>query len=535
MLLNAVGELGNLLALGFAPASVVTPVGAVGVVFNAIFASLFLKEPFRKIDMIGLVLIVTGIVVVVLCSKESNVQLSVSECIDAYFNRAAFYIYVALLCGSCAWCISLYKRGLGTKYMSMSVHTRTLCTLCIFTAHTCRRYILLCSLISSVTVLACKVAVGWVAMSGQGKNQFNHVLFYVAWLAVIVSAVVSVHYLQQAMQHFGNNQVVPVYYATFTLACVVGAAVVYKELDGSPADKLTGFFIGILVAFGGVFAIGMRRKGKASAEEHQERDRTNLLSDQDIPSESSSIEMQSATDLSSELPASQKKPSISKQWGALPRRLSLSVSGMDLDLPEVCRVECIVFLRLCTRSHFAARWVQTQLESSRLKRQRIPSFLHSMFSAARALRSSLSPSRFHPAKRITDLHRCYGMSAFWMYRCHCDGQRMTASRSAQGIFSLGAPSKRTHIHPGTDSEALARVGKSSCCRTLLMRCQPSHSGSPVLQQTSTRCLHASTGDCSCSSKLLLSSLIIIFACTHYCNGQPPPKVHYDYHHLYSYR
>jgi drug/metabolite transporter (DMT)-like permease len=127
MLLNAVGELGNLLALGFAPASVVTPVGAVGVVFNAIFASLFLKEPFRKIDMIGLVLIVTGIVVVVLCSKESNVQLSVSECIDAYFNRAAFYIYVALLCGSCAWCISLYKRGLGTKYMSMSqIHSAVL-------------------------------------------------------------------------------------------------------------------------------------------------------------------------------------------------------------------------------------------------------------------------------------------------------------------------------------------------------------------------------------------------------------------------
>ena len=98
--MNALGELGNLLALGFAPASVVTPVGAVGVVFNAVFASLFLKEPFRKIDLVGLLLIVTGIVVVVLCSKESNVQLTVQEAIDSYFNRTAFYVYVALLCGS---------------------------------------------------------------------------------------------------------------------------------------------------------------------------------------------------------------------------------------------------------------------------------------------------------------------------------------------------------------------------------------------------------------------------------------------------
>lgn len=119
MLLNALGELGNLLALGFAPASVVTPVGAVGVVFNAVFASMFLKEPFRKIDLIGLLLIITGIIVVVLCSKESNVQLTVSESIDTYFSRWQFYVYLVCLCGGCAWLVGLYKKGLGTKYMSM--------------------------------------------------------------------------------------------------------------------------------------------------------------------------------------------------------------------------------------------------------------------------------------------------------------------------------------------------------------------------------------------------------------------------------
>ena len=119
MILNALGELGNLLALGFAPASVVTPVGAVGVVFNAVFASIFLKEPFRKIDLIGLVLIITGIVVVVICSKESNVQLTVSESIDSYFSRWQFYAYITCLGGGCAWLVGLYKKGLGTKYMSM--------------------------------------------------------------------------------------------------------------------------------------------------------------------------------------------------------------------------------------------------------------------------------------------------------------------------------------------------------------------------------------------------------------------------------
>ena len=209
-------------------------------------------------------------------------------------------------------------------------------------AHPSPRYILLCSLISSITVLACKVAVGWVAMSGQGKNQFNQVLPYVAWLAVIVSAVVSVHYLQQAMQHFGNNQVVPVYYATFTLACVVGAAVVYKELDGSPPEKLAGFFIGILIAFGGVFAIGLRRKSNLPVLENPDRDNTNLLSDQDLPCDSDSIEMQASGDALSELSAPQRRLSNSSSRVQRPRRLSLSVSGMDLDLPQVCCAQFIL-------------------------------------------------------------------------------------------------------------------------------------------------------------------------------------------------
>ena len=47
--LNAGGELGNLFAYGFAPASVVTPVGSVGVLCNAFLATCFLKVRGRNI------------------------------------------------------------------------------------------------------------------------------------------------------------------------------------------------------------------------------------------------------------------------------------------------------------------------------------------------------------------------------------------------------------------------------------------------------------------------------------------------------
>jgi hypothetical protein len=43
LLLNMGGEIGNMLAYGFAPASVVAPVGSVGVFFNEVIAVVFLK------------------------------------------------------------------------------------------------------------------------------------------------------------------------------------------------------------------------------------------------------------------------------------------------------------------------------------------------------------------------------------------------------------------------------------------------------------------------------------------------------------
>lgn len=45
--MNAVGELGNLIAYGYAESTVVAPIGAVGVLCSALIATFVLGEPFR--------------------------------------------------------------------------------------------------------------------------------------------------------------------------------------------------------------------------------------------------------------------------------------------------------------------------------------------------------------------------------------------------------------------------------------------------------------------------------------------------------
>lgn len=65
MSVNAIGELGNLVAYGYADATTVTPIGAVGVVFSVFIATFVLREKFLPLHGGGILLIIGGVVLIV--------------------------------------------------------------------------------------------------------------------------------------------------------------------------------------------------------------------------------------------------------------------------------------------------------------------------------------------------------------------------------------------------------------------------------------------------------------------------------------
>jgi drug/metabolite transporter (DMT)-like permease len=79
IILMTVGEAGNFLAYGFAPASIVSPLGVVALISNCIIAPFMLKEPFRKRDALGVVIAVGGAVTVVLSANDNNPKLGPGE------------------------------------------------------------------------------------------------------------------------------------------------------------------------------------------------------------------------------------------------------------------------------------------------------------------------------------------------------------------------------------------------------------------------------------------------------------------------
>jgi hypothetical protein len=95
LVMMAVGEAGNFLAYGFAPASIVSPLGVVALVSNCIIAPVMLKEPFRQRDFWGVLTAIAGVVVVVLSAKQEEVKLGPNE-LWAAIARWEFLVYASI-------------------------------------------------------------------------------------------------------------------------------------------------------------------------------------------------------------------------------------------------------------------------------------------------------------------------------------------------------------------------------------------------------------------------------------------------------
>ena len=98
IVLMTIGEAGNFLAYGFAPASIVSPLGVVALISNCIIAPFMLKERFRWRDAAGVVVAVGGAVTVVLSASDNNPKLGPDE-IWGLIKRWEFETYLGVTVG----------------------------------------------------------------------------------------------------------------------------------------------------------------------------------------------------------------------------------------------------------------------------------------------------------------------------------------------------------------------------------------------------------------------------------------------------
>ena len=95
IVLMTTGEAGNFIAYGFAPASIVSPLGVVALVSNCIIAPCLLHERFRQRDFWGVVIAIGGAVTIVLSAKNSETKMGPHD-VWAAITRWEFETYLGI-------------------------------------------------------------------------------------------------------------------------------------------------------------------------------------------------------------------------------------------------------------------------------------------------------------------------------------------------------------------------------------------------------------------------------------------------------
>lgn len=105
---------------------------------------------------------------------------------------------------------------------------------------------------------------GYTALSTKGVSSllsftlWRVITFPITYLLVFVlvfSALMQIRYINRALQRFDSTQVIPTQFVLFTLAVIVGSAILYRDFESMTAQRAAKFVGGCLLTFLGVYFI----------------------------------------------------------------------------------------------------------------------------------------------------------------------------------------------------------------------------------------------------------------------------------------
>lgn len=234
LLTMGLGEAANFAAYAFAPASLVTPLGALSVIISAVMASRFLNEKLNLLGKLGCFLCIIGSTIIVLHSPKEK-EIEDLQILFQKLQDPGFILYVIIIIGSAIFvaCFVAPRHG----------HSNVVI------------YIFLCSGIGSLTVMSCKALGLAIRETIAGKNDF---VTWMPWFLIIVTIsfiAIQMNYLNKALDIFNTGIVTPIYYVMFTTFVITASAILFKEFNHMRFEDILGDICGFLVVISAVFML----------------------------------------------------------------------------------------------------------------------------------------------------------------------------------------------------------------------------------------------------------------------------------------
>ncbi|KAI7906015.1 magnesium transporter [Cokeromyces recurvatus] len=241
--------IGSTFTIGYLPIVILAPIGAIGLVFNAIFAKWILGDSFTKKTLSGTGLIVVGAGFIAGFGTISEPNHSLKDLITLY-KRPSFIIYFSLL--EISICIGLicthvmeylmkkrnYQQGPAEKmWLGIS-------------------YGLLGANISSQAMLFAKSGLELLLLTiFHHENQFIYPLTWFIVFALIVTALLQLYYLNKGVQLCDTMILVPLNFCSFNISCLFNGLVYYNQWDKLCWWQVMIVLLGIMLLVYGVLMI----------------------------------------------------------------------------------------------------------------------------------------------------------------------------------------------------------------------------------------------------------------------------------------
>uniref|UniRef100_A0A8B9G8S4 Magnesium transporter NIPA2 n=1 Tax=Amazona collaria TaxID=241587 RepID=A0A8B9G8S4_9PSIT len=229
-----VGEAANFAAYAFAPATLVTPLGALSVLVSAVLSSTFLNEQLNVHGKIGCILSILGSTVMVIHAPQEE-EVSSLESMAEKLKDPGFIVFAVCVLVSTLLLIFVA----GPRYGQSNVLV----------------YVLVCSAIGSLSV-SCVKGLG-IALKElfSGKPVLKEPLGWVLLVCLVICISIQINYLNKALDIFNTSVVTPIYYVLFTTAVMMCSAILFKEWQHMVLDNIIGTISGFLTIVSGIFLV----------------------------------------------------------------------------------------------------------------------------------------------------------------------------------------------------------------------------------------------------------------------------------------
>ncbi|KAM9728390.1 magnesium transporter NIPA4 [Menidia menidia] len=229
LLTMGAGEVCNFAAYMFAPATLVTPLGALSVLISALLSCRLLGERLNLLGKLGCLLCVLGSVLLVIHAPQEQEVTSLED-MTSKLLEPGFLVYLVLVLVLCVVLVLYFCPRWGRSNILL--------------------YISVCSLLGAFTVSSVKGLAIAITTVLSDRSVLSRPLTWILLPTLVVSVVTQVNYLNKSLDSFGSLLVYPLYYVLFTSVVLLTCVVLFQEWSKMAAlDVVTalGAFLVIVV------------------------------------------------------------------------------------------------------------------------------------------------------------------------------------------------------------------------------------------------------------------------------------------------